>query len=439
MCRFLLWFVAALACAQTPPTTWISIPTGGQSLNIGFTSCVGIETSQPYANQQLTINGTLYPVISPLRPLIEDSNATLSTCASQTVETLRSAALNNASVLINSGTPTLWNFVGHFNGLSGTDYNGLKKGTSPYAIAFAATTGQIAVTQAAAVAAGKSHMCGPYLWTHGETDFRTDHTTAATYEGYLLQLQSDVDADCKTLTGQTNRVPLFLDQMSSWTFYACTTPTVTCTGDNAAPSSPIGQWWAYRDHSDRVFLVGPKYQLDYTTTNRIHLSALGEQQLGEMHAKALYYWYTTGRFVPLVPRTITAPTGTSIAVKMWVRGNLAIDTSTVSDKGNSKGFELFDSGGSTIAFTAATTVSGDTATLTMANSATVARVCYANTGTSSAGPGTSGAAHGNIRNDTGYTAISGHVGYDWLPTFCEDVGFSFTPAQPASSKFPISQ
>ena len=201
----------------------------------------------------------------------------------------------------------------------------------------------IAVRQAIALASSalnKTVVVRAATFTHGEQDGLIG-TSTAQYEADILQLQQNLTSDLQAITGQSQLVALFLDQVSSW----------TASPYSAATSKiPQAQLNAALDNPDRIFLVCPKYFLTYYSDG-IHLLALSQEILGEYYAKA--YLQTIIRGVPWKPVYPIAfasdgasPTHITITFNVPV-GPLVLDTTLVSDPG-SKGFEYSDASGVTI-------------------------------------------------------------------------------------------
>ena len=213
-------------------------------------------------------------------------------------------------------------------GLSSTAYVGIKKGTQPYANILIAV--QKAIALAAALCSPRTLLVRAATLTHGESDLEAG-TTQPQYEADILQLQQNLTADIQTLTGQSQLVAVFLDQVASWTAYSVTTSGI-----------PLAQLAAALDNPDRVFLVTPKYFLTYYSDG-VHLTAHSEEILGEYYAKAYIQAIIKGiPWKPVYPTSIVLTNSTTITATFSVPVlPLVIDTSLVSDPGG-KGFEYTD-------------------------------------------------------------------------------------------------
>jgi hypothetical protein len=352
----------------------------GQSLACGLSGGGPLTTSQPYSNVTPTAGGFV--------PLVE-----------ATVESPRSAAANQLTSL--ASPPYVAALV---NGcLGNTAYAGLKKGTAPYANAIAS------IGYGVANKGANSFTANGVLVTHGESD-EAGPTTKAQYLANLLEWQSDYEADLKAATGQSGAAPMFLDQMASWNYYG-----------HAEPKIALAQWEAARDNPGTHILVGPKYQ--YTYVDGVHLLNTSYRALGQMYGKVLERVLIDGEaWKPLSPVSITRAGAVITATFHVPSGLLAIDTTTVSDKGAGKGFEFFDNSGAPPAITSVS-VSGSIATITLASTPTGGgeRLRYAYMGTPGAAAGSAASAHGNIRDTDATVGLYGDPLYDWLITFDEPV------------------
>jgi hypothetical protein len=161
---------------------------------------------------------------------------------------------------------------------------------------------------------------------HGEAD-SLGGTSQATYERDLLDWQRDFTVDLSSVTGQSSQVLEFTDQMNSYTGPLMNPPRSTSV-------IPLAQLQAAIDHPASVFLVGPKYFLEYTFDG-VHLTAASEQLLGEYYGKA--YKQTVIDGVPWKPLYPTAfvLSGRFITVTFNVPvPPLVMDRTLVLDPGN---------------------------------------------------------------------------------------------------------
>jgi hypothetical protein len=108
-------------------------------------------------------------------------------------------------------------FFFHAPGKGGTSITGLNKGTSTtntydYLVRGVQRAKSLATTD------GKSYKVPCFTWIHGEQDLST-YMNPATYKSLLTQLQADIEADVKTISGQTEGVPCILSQTASFNRY----------------------------------------------------------------------------------------------------------------------------------------------------------------------------------------------------------------------------
>ena len=310
------------------------------------------------------------------------------------------------------------------NGEGGTPYTGLEKGTQPYANAL--TT----ITRVTALAAqfGVSTVVPVLDVIHGENDCGD---TEGTYESDLFQWIQDYNTDIEAITGQSQQVVMFTDQVESCPGYSGITQSQT----------PLAQLQASIDHPTWITCVGTKYQLPYVGgvgANGAHLLNTGEQWNGELHGQ-VYNSYIVGGtpWVPLSPSTITIAANVITANFNVPVPPLVFDTTLVTDPGNvsgscpgaaCRGFEYSDDSGSSPTISTVALGGGACATantcvvITLSGTPSVGInhrfLSYAYTGSNSAGPGPTAGPRGNLRDSN--TAVGGYSGeplYNWTVTF----------------------
>lgn len=413
--------VTAIPVATPTDTSLHHILSTGQSLSLGFNGTGVLTTVQPYNNKMLTTDFT------SLIPLVEPSiNA-----ASNSVETMSSALANSLTNFVGSIIPN-YSSVVTLHGSSGTAYSGIKKGTSAY------TKGMNQLSGAfnASILSDKPYTVSAITAIHGETD-EQNSVTASQYEAMLVEWQNDYQTDAKAITGQTGTIPLFIDQMASWTGYS-----------HATPQTAIGQYTAAKNNPSKIYLVTPKYIFDYS--DNVHMRNYSYRRLGEYYGKVMKKVLIDGEaWLPLSPKTLTIG-GNVIKAKFNVPVTpLVFDTTAVDAKTN-YGFEYFDSTSSATITNVAITAP-DTVTITLSNTPTGSnkRLRYAYTGTSgsAAGAHVSGAPKGNLRDsdttpalyqDGSVPAAMGNYLRNWSVTFDEPLVAAGAPSAPATPTASIS-
>lgn len=368
----------------------------GQSLSQGYGSLV-VSTEQPFDNVSFVTGvragGT---GLDSFVPLVETSDGTHG-------ETLASGMANLLSDrAIEAGREHRSLVSAH--GVSGQPYSALRKGTQPYANGMA----QVAAGLALAQARGQPYAVRAVMVVHGESDHIGGNLA---YDQDLLEWQSDYQADIQALTGQTLPVPLFTDQMSSFTHYGATTSAI-----------PLLQLEASRAEPERIVLVGPKYMLPYLADG-VHLTGDAERWLGEMHAKAFERVLVDGEpWRPLSPRSITRD-GPEILVRFWVPvPPLVLDDTLVSDPGN-YGFAYTDASGAPPTITAVELAGEDTVRITLDAEPVGGnrRVSYAMSGIANQPAGPTTGARGNLRDSDATESRHGYPLHNWCVHFDEAV------------------
>ena len=193
----------------------------GQSLSQGEQGSPALTLTQPYNN--LMLSG------STLVPLVESS-----------VETISSAMANNITFM-NGGSSYRSAVTRH--GVGGFCYWQLKKGTAPYSNGI----NQVLTARSAALSLGIPYRVSAVTTIHGEADQSPSQPcaqgSASLYENYLVEWQNNYETDVKAITGQSGTIPMFTDQMSSWTYapYISTTTPGTSLGQLGGRGKQPGQ------------------------------------------------------------------------------------------------------------------------------------------------------------------------------------------------------
>ena len=175
------------------------------------------------------------------------------------------------------------------------------------------------------------------------------------------------------------------------------------------------------DHPASIFLVGPKYFLDYTEDG-VHLTAASEQFLGEYYGKA--YKRTLMDRLPWKP---LYPTGISISGKVITATfnvpapPLVLDNTLVADPGN-EGFEYSDDSSRQPTITKVVLERPSKAVITL-DHAPIAMpgkrfLSYGWTGKVGSRAGHETGRRGNLRDSDGTMGrYSGRTLYNWCVTF----------------------
>ena len=354
----------------------------GQSLSNGTNGGVALSTTPPYRdNYKMTARPQSY-WLEPLREVENISYPNLESPATALGTELR--ALGGYRMLITR------------NGQDGQAYTALKKGTQNY------TDGITQATRAYAMAGSKHKMTGVSV-IHGETD-GANNVTAAVYAGYLVEWQNDYQTDINAATAHVGTLPMLLCQLSSQA------ATVT----NTLKQVSLGQYNACKANPTKLFLAGPKYQLNYADTD--HLTNSSYRWLGEYHAKAWRSIMETGSWTPLWP-TAVSRINNEIRITMNVpAGPLVFDTVNVPAIA-SYGFEYTDDG--TPPAISNVAIDGNDVVITLASTPVGAnkKIRYAYTTKVAGGVG----PKGNLRDSDATPSYYGNNLYNWCVHFEETV------------------
>jgi len=281
----------------------------GQSLVFGYGP--SLTNTQVYNNKMINLSKT---ELIPLREPFPANTWNQESSASALGNFISSASINSNGFDYKS--------IVTLSGWSGTGYSGLKKGTVNY------SNGLLSLVAAKKLAnlEGIPYVLGAFYVIHGESDYQSP---AATYKSYLEEWQNDLQNDSKSITGQTGIIPMFLCQLSS----------SGSTYNN--PTVPIGQLAAAEANPTKIYLVTPKYMLDYA--DAVHIPNYSQRRLGEYYGKVMKKVLVDGiAWKPLSPSTVSIAANV-ITVNFNVPvAPLQFDTTKVMSAAN-YGFEYFDS------------------------------------------------------------------------------------------------
>jgi hypothetical protein len=364
----------------------------GQSLSMGAVSEV-VSTTQPYSNVMFNTGVRAGGQnLTSFVPLVEQFVAGEG-------ETIASGFANLVTETTGGATTGIRSLASA-HGIGGQPYTVLRKGTAAYANGMA----QVTAGAMLAAAASETYTVRAVAVIHGESDHGGGNQS---YDLNLLEWQSDYEADVRALTLQTAPVPMFTDQMSSFTALGAATSTI-----------PIQQLAAAAARPDRIFIVAPKYMLGYVADG-VHLTGDGERMLGEYYAKAWHRVLVEGEpWVPLSPREVQRE-GAVITVDFNVPAPpLVLDTTLVTDPG-AFGFAFTDTSGASPTITSVELVDEDTVSITLSAAPTGGnkRLRYAMTGNVGAAAGPTTGARGNLRDSDATPSLAGYALFNWCVHF----------------------
>lgn len=427
-----LFFV--LSAANVAAYDYNAIVVYGQSLGAGNKGCPALSTTQPFSNLKINASNTA------LVDLIENSTCVGGVGDYQ--ESPDSGIGNQLRQSIGSGIYLLIN-----RSVGGQAYASLKKGTSYYDSLLTAITAAKNLSESA----GKTFGVIAVVWIHGESDYSLANLN---YKLNLESLQIDLETDIKTITSQVGTVPLFISQFSAYngfgggpcytgdtSIYACPTlcadgtpPNSACNESYPLDGSPINQWVAAKENPSKIYLVGPKYQYEYS--DGLHLTNTSYRAMGETIGKSIASYLLSGTWKPLVYKSVSYSSSTTIDVQFWVPvGQLAWDISTVTkvttDSVDTFGFEFRQDAVASPKITAVEIVGTDIVRITLESqpTGTNQRIRYAYKGQRYALGGDAGNAHGNLCDTDPQVSQSGGTIKDWATTFEAPIGATWPSVQ----------
>lgn len=155
---------------------------------------------------------------------------------------------------------------------------------------------------------------------HGEQDDNVGNSRS-TYKGYMVELQADATTLFRRFSFPiipTQQFPVFMTQFSRFTAYGKTATTIA-----------MAQVEAAKENTNRIVLVGPKYQ--YTYLDTVHLDAVSGRRMALKTGQALAYG---AGWRPTWLESVTL-SGTTVRACYHVPfPPLALDTTHASNAGN---------------------------------------------------------------------------------------------------------
>lgn len=350
----------------------------GQSLSIGSSGYPALTTGPDYPD--LMFVGGLRPRgmglegfvqlyetaldCDPCPPLIVDTNSCPVTCTASTptVETISSGLAGYARwqaemLYADEVSPrNTHRMLVSLAGARSLPFESLNAPSEWWDEALA----QVDAAKSLADAAGESYGVSAITCIHGETDHAYHHSVRPNpYEDFLVEWQTGLERAFQERTGQSEGIPMLYSQMSSW----------HALGTQETPRMPIAtslipqaQLDAALTNPDSLYLVGPKYMLDYV--DEIHLTNHGYRQLGEYYGKVYTQVILRGEsWQPLHPTALVRD-GSSLVVRYHVPvPPLVLDLERIDDP-SGRGFHIEPGNGQTLedmpAVTAVTVVDADT-------------------------------------------------------------------------------
>jgi hypothetical protein len=202
--------------------------------------------------------------------------------------------------------------------------------------AYAATIFEAGAIYRIAKAAGKTYGVGVVVMTHGETDADPPN---AQYKDQLIQLMADYNADILPITGQTYKIPMYINQQHAYPNGA--------SSKGKRPDVNNMQWQLGVDHKDDFVCTGPKYQYEANPNgDGVHLSTLGAEMLGEKTAQVFHERAVLGNdWQPLMPIGVERTSARVVTVHFHVpvpplNWDTTFDTPAITEWKSGKGFEL---------------------------------------------------------------------------------------------------
>jgi hypothetical protein len=303
----------------------------GQSLSVGAQGLPVLSTTQPYGNKTFvggprSGSSQLFSLID----LVEFESGTRG-------ETTCSGAANYVIELLPSGSPAVtvaapFDMISSTAGFGGYTIRKLIKGTPAYGL----LVDHIRAGFDLSVAAGRTYSVGALGWLQGESDQSPGTKSRLEYKHDLIDYQADVDADVRSITGQTADVMLLSYQLSGYVARGSNYRNVTLAQLDACEENPC------------ITIVSPTYPFPFS--DRVHFTNVGYNWIGHYFGKVYKQLIVDRRpWIPLSPKRIVqhaaSPEGSGILVEFNVpEPPLVLDTVNLGEA-TDYGFVVEDGGG----------------------------------------------------------------------------------------------
>ena len=296
----------------------------GQSLSVGTSGSPALTHQQAY--NSLTFDATMSafkPLTEPAYGGLAGTETTASGAAEHVVELIR----DEAGISYQDHS---YQILGSTAGEGGYTITGLEKGGAIYP----RIPAQIAAAKSIADSLGKLYALQAVTWIQGESDYN-EGTSRTAYKTKLLQMQANIEADAKAITGQTGNVPLITYQVASHKQRPATYPVIALAQLDAVVEGT------------NVYGACPMYIFDYVADN-VHMPARSYKRLGA------YFGLVYKRVViDQQPWDVLRPISKTVrGAYVYIKFNVPVrplkwDTTQVL-KNTNYGFTVLDSGGAEI-------------------------------------------------------------------------------------------
>lgn len=232
-----------------------------------------------------------------------------------------------------------YQMLGTAPGRGSAKINQLKKGT----VYYKRLIGQVEKANEIAKQMNKRLVVQAFSWVQGKTD-----DTSTPYYQQLEQLRSDIDADVKAITNQTNDVKCI-----TWGGFG--------TSDSVNESREVYERYVYPSELyENIVCAGAQYHLTNVAAKNLHLTSESNELMGAQFGIAYKRTILDAeKFVPMKPIKFVK-SGNTLRVQFAVpQMPVVIDTDTITERAN-YGFRIFDAAGNEKTIRSVSVVSPDT-------------------------------------------------------------------------------
>ena len=319
----------------------------GQSLSIGIQAFPLVTTVQKHNSVRFQGGVRAWDAGAPgtyasLVALVEQSGQN-STCGETPCSGICEYVQDANAVAGKPHASSNWQLLASAPGANGRTIAQLSKGTSFYNRLLA----DVQAGRDRAAALGKTFGVWCIAWLQGESDSGAG-ADGEVYKTALRKLRTDLQADIRAITGQTQPLKFITHQPSLHRFVGGSAPVIAQALLEMALTEP------------HFCMATPDYFLPRSAVDNIHYIGPAAKEMGAHLGRTIYAAMIGGRRRKPLHCVAGLLQGNAVVLQFAspdAAAELVLDNVTVVDPGNS-GFDLVDAGGNALAISSVTVLPG---------------------------------------------------------------------------------
>jgi hypothetical protein len=312
----------------SPKDVILVIPGAGQSLEFGAEGNLLINNKSTYPQAKM-LGSSVHSGYDGGSPLPEGLQ--LQPLKSTLVESMHMGYANH---VFGHAPIVLPDIVYLYHGWAGYSYASMKRGSACWDKGVA----QLSRIVAIAKSLGKRVIVPCWNWTGGENGHAAwsqpgVQNPEQQYTDWMLEYSKDINEVYRSITGQSELIPIIWCQTSSHSFYYQFVNNPSVCPDR--PTTALVTTKLSNQYPDRFITAGAKYHLPLGSLRSVHLNSQGYEAWGRKRGQIfLHSIINQQRWRPLQPLTARFTSPTTVKVEYDVMfAPLTFDTSIVSNPG----------------------------------------------------------------------------------------------------------